>query len=226
MKKYEVIKTADGSKTLYLPDINEQYHSLNGAVTESNFVYLQNGYLHQHSDSPIVLEIGFGTGLNCLLTALKAEEMKRPTLYYSVEKYPLEQSLVDKLNYGKMISQYAQLLFREIQNCKWELPVQISEYFHLCKLNLDLTVSDLNTIRNCSVIYFDAFGPDKQPEMWSPEIFSTIYNKTLNEGIFVTYSAKGQVRRELAAAGFTMERLPGPPGKKEMLRGIKLLSKI
>ncbi len=226
MKKYEIVKTADGSKTLYLPEMNEQYHSLNGAVTESDFVYLQNGYLHQQSNAPVVLEVGFGTGLNCLLTAIKANELKRPTLYYSVEKFPLDPLLIQQLNYGEQISQNAARLFHQIHTCEWEIPVQISEYFHLCKMNMDLTVSDLNTIRNCNVIYFDAFGPDKQQEMWSPEIFTKIYNKTLNEGIFVTYSAKGQVRRQLAAAGFTMERLPGPPGKKEMLRGIKFFSKI
>lgn len=219
--KPQFITTSDGSHTLYLPDMDEQYHSVNGAVTESNFVYIDKGYAFHKSKTPKIFEVGFGTGLNCLLTALMAEKQKRPTTYYSIEKYPLEKEIIDQLNYGKIISEEAQILFKKIHQCNWNENVEISKYFRLIKLNTDLLNCDLNQVNNCDIIYFDAFGPDKQPEMWHHEVLSKIYALTSQEGVFVTYSAKGVVRRQLAACGFEMERLPGPPGKIHMLRGIK-----
>ena len=222
----EIINTSDGSQTLYLPEMNEQYHSVNGAVTEANYVYLDKGFLHNKSKKPTVFEVGFGTGLNCLLTALLAEKQQRTTTYYSIEKYPLNKEITGQLKYGKAISPEAEILFKKIHSCEWNSAVQISKYFKLIKLRSDLLENDLQEIAKCDVIYFDAFGPDKQPEMWQPAIFKKIYAITANDGVFVTYSAKGEVRRQLAGCGYQMERLPGPPGKFQMLRGIKKVSVI
>lgn len=219
--KLQIIDTADGSQTLYLPEMNEHYHSVNGAITESNHVYLEKGYLFHPSQNPSVLEIGFGTGLNALLTAISAEKTKRKTHYISIEKYPLSKNITEHLKFGSNISDEACQLFNKIHACKWNETVHISEYFTLVKLEADLTVNDLLNVENCDVIYFDAFGPDKQPEMWTPDIFQKIYRATSPNGIFVTYSAKGDVRRSLIASGYFMEKVPGPPGKIQMLRGIK-----
>jgi len=222
----QIIKTSDGSHTIYLPEINEQYHSLNGAVTESEYVYIEKGYLYHQSKKQKVFEVGFGTGLNCLLTALQAEKSGITTKYIAIEKFPLDKTITNQLNYGSLISENAQIIFEKIHSCLWNTEVQISENFSLLKIEGDLHNCILKEIDNCTVVYFDAFGPDKQPEMWTPFIFSKISKLTSAGGVIVTYSAKGEVRRQLTASGFDMERLPGPPGKKEMLRGIKKDSKI
>jgi len=219
--EHSIITTADGSPTLYLPNLKEQYHSINGAITESKYVFLEMGYLNHKSITPNVFEVGFGTGLNCLLTALKAEEQKRLTTYTSIEKFPLNSNIINQLHYGKFISPNAQELYNDLHNCEWNKIIEISKYFKLIKLNADLLKNKLKNSKECDIIYFDAFGPDKQPEMWSPEIFKKIYSVTAPNGIFVTYSAKGLVRRQLSTCGFNVERLPGPPGKFQMLRGIK-----
>jgi len=222
--KLEIIETSDGSQTLYIPEMDEQYHSINGAITESNYVYIEKGFSFHESKTPTVFEIGFGTGLNCLLTALEAEKLKRATTFYTIEKYPLDKEIIRQLKYGRNISKETQVLFEKIHSCQWNKPVQISPHFNLIKLQSDLLENNLEEIQNCDVIYFDAFGPDKQPEMWQPNIFQKIYTITAPKGVFVTYSAKGVVRRQLTACGFEMNRLAGPPGKIHMLRGIKKVS--
>lgn len=224
--KPKIVDTADGSKTIYLEDLDEQYHSLNGAFTESRHVFLGNGYNYHKSAMPAVLEIGFGTGLNCLLTAIEAENQKRSTSYFSIEKSPIDKTIIRQLDYGSLISARAKEVYQKIHSCEWGKMKQVSPFFHLLKLKLDLVSDNLKTVPACNVVYFDAFGPDKQPEMWETPVFGKIFEKLLPGGIIVTYSAKGEVRRQLAATGFTMERLPGPPGKKEMLRGIKPASNI
>jgi tRNA U34 5-methylaminomethyl-2-thiouridine-forming methyltransferase MnmC len=125
-----------------------------------------------------------------------------------------------------MLSAEAGEWFQKIHSCQWEVEVEISNYFRLCKLKTDFTANLMLPDKKFDIFYFDAFGPDKQPAMWAPEIFGKVARMTQPNGVFVTYSAKGQVRRDLAAAGFTMERLPGPPGKKQMLRGIKVDSTL
>jgi tRNA U34 5-methylaminomethyl-2-thiouridine-forming methyltransferase MnmC len=217
----QIINTSDGSHTIYLPGMNEQYHSLNGAITESKHVYIDKGFNYLADKNPTVFEVGLGTGLNCLLTALQAEKDKRTTFYFAIEKYPLEKNITDQLNFGRLISHEALILFEKIHECRWDEDVNISEYFNLKKINADLTTCNFDNIKKIDLIYFDAFGPDKQPEMWTPLIFNKISSATASGGVLVTYSAKGEVRRQLAASGFEMERLPGPPGKKQMLRGIK-----
>jgi tRNA U34 5-methylaminomethyl-2-thiouridine-forming methyltransferase MnmC len=222
----QIIITSDGSHTIYLPEMDEQYHSVNGAVTESKYVYIEKGYNFQTSKNPTVFEVGFGTGLNCFLTALIAEKEKRPTLYFTIEKFPLDSTITNQLNFSQLLSKHDQQLFEKIHDCDWNELVNISEYFKLKKIKADLTNFDFEGIEKIDVIYYDAFGPDKQPEMWTPLVFNNISMATAPGGILVTYSAKGEVRRQLSACGFEMERLKGPPGKNQMLRGIKKVSKI
>jgi tRNA U34 5-methylaminomethyl-2-thiouridine-forming methyltransferase MnmC len=222
----EIINTADGSHTIFLPGMNEQYHSVNGAITESDYVFVDKGYRFCDTPEPVVFEVGFGTGLNCLLTALESEKMQRKTKYISIEKYPLNTEIISQLNYCKMISADAELIFNKIHAASWNSVITISPFFSLLKLEADLLRFEPPFDEKCNVIYFDAFGPDKQPELWTPAIFNTISGLISDGGVFVTYSAKGEVRRNLAACGLVMERLPGPPGKFQMLRGIKQKANI
>jgi len=217
----KVIATADGSKTLFIPAMNEQYHSVNGALTESDYVFLEKGFRYHPSPSPEIFEVGFGTGLNALLTVLEAEKSKRHTHYTSIEKYPLSEDEITKLDYGTLFYGEANTIFSRLHSAEWESDVQISEYFTLHKLKGDLKSIEIRNSRAFDLIYFDAFGPDKQPEMWQQAILSKIYDACSQGAIFVTYSAKGEIRRSLESCGFKMERLPGPPGKRQMLRGAK-----
>lgn len=219
--KHELVNTADGSFTIFLPEMNEHFHSVNGAVTESKYVFCERGYLYHPSKNPVVFEAGFGTGLNCLVTALKAEQQERQTLYMAVENYPLDKNLIYKLEYGTIFGKMGDELFRAVHESEWEVPVRLSTFFTLLKMKADLISQNRIMPHQCDIIYFDAFGPDKQPEMWSEEIFSRLYELTSPGGVLVTYSAKGEIRRRLNRAGFRTEKLPGGPGKKEMLRGIK-----
>ena len=222
--KREIIYTADGSHTIFLPEMKEHYHSVNGAITESDFVYIQKGYNFHASVLPVVFEVGFGTGLNALLTALEAEKQKRKTVYITLEKFPLENEIVKSLNYGTYISEDAQQVFNQIHQCNWDTEQQITPWFTILKMQDDINKFRYEKLVPSDVVYFDAFAPDKQPEMWNALIFKKIFSITAKNGVFVTYSAKGEVRRQLSQAGFNMQRLPGPPGKKEMLRGIKIQS--
>jgi len=220
----QLITTSDGSHTIFLPEMNEQYHSVNGAITESEYVYIEQGYNFFAGQLVSVFEVGFGTGLNCLLTALAAEKTKKFTHFVSIEKFPLSTEITNQLNYGQML--HATELFEKIHACQWNLEVQLTPFFTLKKLAADLTNFDFAESDSFDVIYFDAFGPDKQSDMWTQAIFNNISGITSQGGALVTYSAKGDVRRGFAAAGFNMERLPGPPGKKQMLRGIKKYTNI
>lgn len=215
----EVIETADGSKTLYVPAMNEQYHSVNGALTESEYVFLKQGYLHHSSNHPVVFEVGFGTGLNALITALKASELKRSTRYISIEKYPLSAKEINALQYEKLFSPATAEILHKIHAASWNEEVTISEHFTLHKIKADLKTYTFSNLPQFDIVYFDAFAPDKQPDLWTPEIFESIYSCCKPGANFVTYSAKGMIRRQLSSVGFEMERLPGPPGKRQMLRG-------
>lgn len=218
----KIINTADGSKTLFVPELNEQYHSVNGARTESEYVFLEQGYLYHQSKAPVIFEVGFGTGLNALLTAELAHKLKRKTRFITIEKYPINEQEIMELNYGQLISEQAELLFTKIHNAKWGEEIKISEYFFLLKIEGDLTNYNFEKVHNFDIVYYDAFGPDKQTNMWEPEIFRKIYDASTANSVFVTYTAKGQIRRQLQDCGYSMDRLPGPPGKRHMLRGIKI----
>jgi tRNA U34 5-methylaminomethyl-2-thiouridine-forming methyltransferase MnmC len=223
MNMPDIILTSDGSHTLSLDEIHETYHSVNGAISESQHVYLNNGYHFLRGLPEIsVLEIGFGTGLNCLLTALEADRIKVKTHYYAFEKFPLPDQIISLLNYPELTGEKGKDLFGKIHASPWNIGERISPYFYLTKMEVDALTFDWTHFPEIDLVYFDAFGPDKQPEMWNPHLFRMIYQKMFPNAIFVTYCAKGSVRRELERTGLKMERLPGPAGKREMLRGIKV----
>lgn len=216
----KLVVTSDGSHTIYIPELNEHYHSIHGAIQESGHIFINNG-LKTITASPVsILEIGFGTGLNALLTLLEIKGTDMIFNYTSIEKYPLPPSIIEKLNYAEIIGDDAVKLFNELHSSRWNEFVRITDNFSLRKVQGDLT--DMVPDGSYNLIYFDAFGPDKQPEMWSKEIFSGISSITQPEGVLVTYSAKGEVKRNLRASGFEVKLLPGPPGKRQMIRAVKI----
>ncbi|MDR0413404.1 MAG: tRNA (5-methylaminomethyl-2-thiouridine)(34)-methyltransferase MnmD [Dysgonamonadaceae bacterium] len=208
----QIKQTADGSPTLYLPERNESYHSMNGAVQESLHVYIQAGFNHCRKDRIHVLEMGFGTGLNAFLTALEAKKRRVEVTYTALEKYPLPAGIVRQLRYSDREDD----LFRRLHDAAWERPVPLTPAFTLHKIKTDFAGYDYSG--GYDVVYYDAFAPDKQPEAWSPALFEALYAAMLPGGILTTYCAKGAVRRMMRQAGFAVERIPGPPGKREMLR--------
>lgn len=216
---YELKETADGSHTLFVREMDEHYHSVNGAIQEALHVYLQAGYRCVTHPDIRLLEIGFGTGLNALLTWREAEERQIPTVYYTMERYPLSVELVHQLNYGSLVfPEEPERLFR-LHEAAWGETIPLSPFFSLHKLHTDSNTSSLPI--DINVVYFDAFGPDKQPEMWNQSIFDKLYTAMRFNGVLTTYCAKGAVRRMMKQAGFLVERIPGPPGKREMLRARK-----
>jgi len=215
----KIIITGDGSHSLFVPELDEHYHSTHGAIQESRHVFLKMGLNALPVKKIQILEIGFGTGLNALLTLLAANERKTLVHYTSLEKDPLHEKDFNLLNFGKLL--HAEDLFNSIHLADWEHCVKISEFFHLKKLNSDLVTDPLPEEEKYDLIYFDAFAPNKQAEMWEKAVFKKIYDSMSEGGILVTYCAKGIVRRTMQAVGYTVERLPGPPGKFQMLRGKK-----
>lgn len=212
--------TADGSDTLYVPELNEHYHSVKGALTESAHIFIQMGLNHAQAANPRVLEIGFGTGLNAFLTLLEAEKSQRAIHFTSIERFPLSEDIVRKLSYPETIAPEECERFYALHTAPWNQEVKISPYFTLHKIEGDFTHFSFSECYD--VVYFDAFAPEKQPEMWSQPLFDNLYRQMNPGGILTTYCAKGVVRRMLQAAGFTVERLPGPPGgKREILRATK-----
>jgi tRNA U34 5-methylaminomethyl-2-thiouridine-forming methyltransferase MnmC len=215
----KLVLTEDGSHTIYVPELNEHYHSVHGAVQESNIVFLENGYEHCKADPLRIFEAGFGTGLNALLTAVRSAEQGRKVVYTSIEKYPVELQMIEEINYAAFAGENGSRLFRLIHDAEWGKMVKISETFSLLKIIGDLTTDELSG--SYDLVYFDAFGPDKQPEMWKENIFRKISSVIKDGGILVTYSAKGEVKRILRSCSFTVSLLPGPPGKREMIRAVK-----
>ncbi|WP_439153199.1 tRNA (5-methylaminomethyl-2-thiouridine)(34)-methyltransferase MnmD [Winogradskyella sp.] len=222
--KRKIITTSDGSKTIQIEDWNEQYHSIHGAINEANHVFLNHGLLFystlvSESSSINILEIGFGTGLNAFLTLLESERLKQNINYVGVEAYPVKEDEINQLNYVELISEEHQAEFNKIHNTPWEETHEISSRFKLNKQQKFF--KDIDTKNKFDIIYFDAFGARVQPELWTEDIFAIMFNALKNNSVLVTYSAKGSVRRAMQAVGFEVERLPGPPGKREMLRAQK-----
>lgn len=216
----ELQMTADGSYTLFMPEMNEHYHSVNGAVQESRHVFIEAGLHHVLRKKVTILEIGFGTGLNAFLTLLDSVTTETEVYYYSFELYPLSLDIIDALNYGEIISRNKKDAFRALHIANWNQPVKITENFTLHKIQGDSNREKLP--EGIDLAYFDAFAPDKQPEMWNQEIFNKLFACMNAEAVLTTYCAKGVVRRMMKEAGYTVERIPGPPGKREMLRATKL----
>ncbi len=218
--KRKIVKTADGSTTIHLEEWNEQYHSKHGAVQEAYHVFIKHG-LDQFSESVDILEIGFGTGLNAFITLLESEKRLLKVKYHGVEAYPVSLEEIEALNYTELLSIPPALdaWFVEMHKTKWDINTEITPRFELCKRRQFF--SDITDKNVFDLIYFDAFGTRVQPELWTESIFKKMYTALKSPGILVTYAAKGSVRRAMQSVGFKVERLPGPPGKREMLRAIK-----
>lgn len=224
MQKIILQTTADGSHTLFVPGLNEHYHSTHGALQESELVFIQNGLHHitECIKEINVLEIGFGTGLNALLTVLESKKQRKKINYVAIEPEPVEKEILESLNFASVIgSTEAAGYLKKIHEAGWVYPAFLSDYFIISKIHAkleDITLLD----EQFHLVYFDAFGPDVQPELWTEQIFAQLYKCMKNNGILVTYSCKGIVKRALKAAGFSIEKLPGPVGKREVLRATKV----
>jgi tRNA U34 5-methylaminomethyl-2-thiouridine-forming methyltransferase MnmC len=216
--------TADGSHTLFVPHLAEHYHSTNGALQESNHVFIQSGLQHLPNDLTEInlLEVGFGTGLNALLTVLEAKKTRRRINYVAIEPEPVNDQILEKLNYPAVIGgTEANGYYTKLHKAGWIYPAYLSDYFIISKIQAkleDVCLSD----SQFHLIYFDAFCPAVQPELWTEHIFAQLYNCLKQGGILVTYSCKGSVQRAMKTAGFVIEKLPGPIGKREILRAIKI----
>jgi len=223
--KRTIITTGDGSFTIHLPEWDEQYHSKHGAIAEAQHVFISTGLKHFVNLYPQVnplqiLEIGFGTGLNAFLTLLKANEQALQVNYTGVEAYPISATEIKMVNYAEVLKT-SPLLFNKLYEANWEEEVSISEHFRVRKRQQFF--KDIVDIDAFHLIYFDAFGARVQPQLWTETIFAKMFNALKDNGVLVTYAAKGSVRRAMQAVGFTVERLPGPPGKREMLRATKIV---
>ena len=215
-------ETGDGSHTLYVPELAESYHSGKGALAESQYVFIEAGLNQLVLDQePIqILEVGFGTGLNALLTCLAAEKKQVSIDYLGLEPYPLTWEQVQPLNYPAFMDEgKAQTVFQDLHQSPFDHWTSITPNFQLYKTQTAL--GELPSTGCRHLVYFDAFAPSRQPAMWEKRHLQNIASQIPEGGIFVTYSAKGQVRRDLMDCGFAVERMPGPPGKREMLRGTK-----
>ena len=219
--KREIIITSDGSTTIQLPDWNEQYHSKHGAIQEAYHVFLDTGFFKIDLQEIAILEIGFGTGLNAFITFLEAKKLHKKVKYVGVEAYPVSVEEIQGLNYvSELKALEFQSIFDEMHQTSWEKEHSVSKDFQLLKRKQFF--QDIQDIAAFDLIYFDAFGAQNQPELWTEKIFLKMYKAIKKQGVLVTYSAKGSVRRAMQAVGFSVERLPGPPGKREMLRATKL----
>lgn len=218
--KRELRLTADGSPTLYVPELDETYHSMHGSVQEARHVFIENGlrYVSAELKQVNILEVGFGTGLNALLTAQYAQENTIDVNYVGLEAYPVEEKVWKAIKYENdpdSLNFYSRMM---------SLPF---EQTHVCHSHFKLTkaeslVQDWSSVDNFDLIYYDAFGPRAQAEMWELPIFEKLYALLKTGGALVTYCAQGQFKRHLKSLGMSVEGLPGPPGKREMTRGIKI----
>ena len=216
----EILITSDGSHTLFVPEIDECYHSTHGAIQESRHIFIETA-LKQHSKTELnVLEVGFGTGLNALLALVEAERSGKIIHYCTLEKYPVAVEKTFLLNYPAMIDVRYKDVFEKMHSSVWNEKVKITPFYEIEKMECDFT--NFEHTSTYDIVFFDAFSPEKQPEMWTQQQFEKIYAHCNPGVILTTYCAKGVVRRALQSAGFSVERLAGPPGKREILRAVKL----
>lgn len=225
MLERKIISTDDGSSTLYIPEWNESYHSRHGAIEEAFHVFIRNGLdLFSHRIS--ILEIGFGTGLNALISLTESANRALHVNYTALEKYPLSEAEYSMLNYPEILAAYLsnsvfsetslKEIYLSLMQSKWELETEIRTDFYLRKICTDFLQYDFEP-NSYNLIYFDAFGARVQPELWTIELFEKLFTTLMPDGLLTTYSAKGSVRRAMQEVGFKVEKRPGPPGKREML---------
>ncbi|MBP6978914.1 MAG: tRNA (5-methylaminomethyl-2-thiouridine)(34)-methyltransferase MnmD [Bacteroidales bacterium] len=220
----QVVKTDDGSATLFVPELNEHYHSIHGAVGESLHIFIRCGLeaLPLHEGTVRIFEMGFGTGLNALLTYYHTIGDTKQVDYIGIDTLPVPDDLFLQLNYIDFIDNLdVAKVFHEIHHAPWEKNVTVGSHFFLTKHRA--RIEEYILPGSFDLVYYDAFSPMVQPECWTLEVFSRIFQHMNPGGILVTYSSKGSVRRSLQQAGFTVEKLPGPAGKREILRGRRLI---
>lgn len=219
--KRTLIDTADGSKTIYIESMDETYHSIHGAVQEAQHVFIMNGLqAFKEGDSIRVFELGFGTGLNALLSFEDAEKRKLNLHYIGLEAYPVEEELWKKMDYATKIGGETAVKFDQLHRASWESESRLTDSFSLTKIEKRIQDYVIEK-ESIDLIYFDAFGPRAQNEMWEMTVLQKMYDLLKPNGILVTYCAQGQFKRDLKSLGFTVECLPGPPGKREMTRAHK-----
>ena len=214
----QIIITLDGSHTVYSSLFKEHYHSLDGALNESQYIFIDLGLKTINSTEIFIFELGFGTGLNAMLTEKYARENKIKIHYHSIELYPIHLKIQNELNH-KATAELDFVMYKKIMGCTWNQEVEINDHFVLRKINSDFTFWEFDQFYH--LIYFDAFSPETQPELWSGQIFKKVWNCLLPLGILMTYSSKGIVKEALRNAGFFVKRLPGPGRKRHILRAIK-----
>jgi tRNA U34 5-methylaminomethyl-2-thiouridine-forming methyltransferase MnmC len=217
--KREIIRTADGSTTIHLTDWDEHYHSKHGAIQEAQHVFIKNGLALFSNLKLSILEIGFGTGLNALITFLEAPKFQLDVDYVGVEAYPVSAGEVSSMNYVNELGAPDDTVFQKMHQSAWEERVALTDNFALTKRKQFF--HEIDDVETFQLIYFDAFGYRVQPELWSTEIFRKMYDALKPGGILVTYAARGVVKRSMVEVGFTVEKLAGPPGKREMFRATK-----
>lgn len=212
--KREIIVTNDGSNSLYIPEMDETYHSVHGAIQEAKHVFIENG-LRLLSQSQIrVFEVGFGTGLNAFLSEQYSAENHVNIIYHCIEAFPVEVEVVNELNYNDIVK-YDSTIFNAIHTVDWEVESVISDTFKLTKIEAKIQGFEMEK-SVFDLVFFDAFGPRAQSEMWSISILQKMYDCLISTGKLVTYCAQGQFKRDLKSIGFLVGNVPGPPGKREM----------
>jgi len=216
----EIITTADGSKTIQIKEWQEQYHSIHGAIQEAYHVFIHSGLQLFQNRQLNILEIGFGTGLNALITLIEGEKQNLEINYTGVEAFPVSVEELNQLNYLEELGQETRKIdFDKIHSSPWETKIDINPSFQILKERKDF--KSITNVNLFDLVYFDAFGARVQPELWTVAIFGIMFKAMKANGYLVTYAAKGSVRRAMLEVGFLVERLPGPPGKREMLRARK-----
>jgi tRNA U34 5-methylaminomethyl-2-thiouridine-forming methyltransferase MnmC len=216
----KIITTNDGSTTIFIEDLNESYHSKNGAIQESKHVFIKNGLDLCKGKEVAILEIGFGTGLNAIITLLEAKKRDQIINYVGVEAYPVPINEINQLNFvSELTNDNSGVFFEKIHHIDWEKPEQITDTFFLEKRKQFF--EDITDEEKFDLIYFDAFGFPTQPELWSESIFEKMYKALKPNGILVTYACRTIIKNNMQAVGFTTEKLIGAPGKREMLRAKK-----
>lgn len=219
--KREIILTHDGSTTIQIKDWDECYHSKFGAIQEAQHVFIKNG-LSLFQNKPVsILEIGFGTGLNAFISFLESKKLGITVDYVGVEAFPISEEEIKNMNYvSKLDAEKERSVFEKMHHCAWEEKLRLDSEFSLTKRNQFF--NEITDVEKFDLIYFDAFGYRVQPELWTLEIFQIMFKALKSDGVLVTYAARSVIKKNMIAAGFTVEKLPGPPGKREMFRAFKL----
>lgn len=218
----KIVLTSDGSHTIRLDDLDENYHSGHGALQEANHVFIRNGLNYLTDKKKIrIFEMGFGTGLNALLSVQFAEHNEIEIEYSGIEAYPVEKKMISQLNYTELVPEKFAGVFDLMHDVSWNVQHFMQPNFKFTKIHRKIE-EWVGEKESFDIVFFDAFGPRAQGEMWHPDVLGKMFNLLSTGGVFVTYCAKGQLKRDLRSLGFEVESLPGPPGKREMTRAIKV----